>query len=129
MQTATFTVRQATPDDRSAALRVCLLTGDEGYDASDQYVYDPDALGKRWVAPYLDLQPDLAFVLEDEDGLVCGYCLAALDSTEFAKRLQEEYLPPLQAIHPDHRSQDFQNKQRRIFFKQKRRYSWSFCVP
>ena len=101
MQTATFTVRQATPDDRSAALRVCLLTGDEGYDASDQYVYDPDALGKRWVAPYLDLQPDLAFVLEDEDGLVCGYCLAALDSTEFAKRLQEEYLPPLQAIHPD----------------------------
>ena len=53
MQTATFTVRQATPDDRSAALRVCLLTGDEGYDASDQYVYDPDALGKRCKAVFL----------------------------------------------------------------------------
>lgn len=97
-----FVVRSATPADRAAALRVCLLTGDEGADATSLYPADPDALGKRWVAPYLDLEQYLAFVLEEvASGRVVGYCLAARDTSQFAARLQEEYLPQLRRMHPD----------------------------
>ena len=97
-----FLVRAAGPADRAAAIRVCLLTGDEGADATDAYPTDPDALGKRWVAPYIDLEPDFAFILEERATReVVGYCLAALDTTAFAARLQAEYLPPLRAAHPD----------------------------
>ena len=95
-----FRVRQALPGDRAAAFRVCLLTGDEGADATHIYRTDPDALGKRWVGPYLDLEPELAFVLQDMGTQqVVGYCLAALDSAKFASRLQREYLPALRAAH------------------------------
>jgi ribosomal protein S18 acetylase RimI-like enzyme len=97
-----FVVRAATPADRSAALRVCVLTGNAGADATTLFPTDPEALGKRWVAPYLDLEPTLAFVLEEvATGAVCGYCLGALDTAAFAVRLQTSYLPPLRAAHPD----------------------------
>jgi N-acetylmuramic acid 6-phosphate (MurNAc-6-P) etherase/predicted NBD/HSP70 family sugar kinase/ribosomal protein S18 acetylase RimI-like enzyme len=100
-----YIVRQATKADRAAALRVCLLTGNMGADASASYVHDADALGKRWVAPYLELEPDFAFVLEEgatKD--VVGYCLAARDTPTFSSRLQTDYLPPLRASHPDPRA-------------------------
>ena len=97
-----FLVRRATSDDRAAALRVCLLTGNAGADATDTYPHDPDALGKRWVAPYLDLEPAFALVLEETATKeVVGYCLAALNTAAFAERMQAEYLPPLRAVHPD----------------------------
>ena len=97
-----FVVRAATPADRSAALRVCVLTGNAGADATTLFPTDPEALGKRWVAPYLDLEPALAFVLEEvATGAVCGYCLGALDTAVFAERLQTSFLPPLRAAHPD----------------------------
>ena len=77
-----------------------MLTGDEGGDATDAYPFDPDSLGKRWVAPYLELEPALSFVLEERaSGSVVGYCLAARDTAAFAARLQAEYLPPLRAAH------------------------------
>ena len=101
---ARFGVRQATAADRAGVMRVCLRTGDEGADATAQYAADPDALGKRWAAPYVDLERELALVLEDRrSGEVVGYCLAALDTARFAARLQSEYLPPLRAAHANPR--------------------------
>jgi ribosomal protein S18 acetylase RimI-like enzyme len=98
---AGFTVRRALAADRDGAFRVCLLTGDAGADATSQYPTDPDALGKRWVGPYLDLEPDFAFVLTDAHDSVVGYCLAARESRDFARRLREAYLPLLRAAHTD----------------------------
>ncbi|RME92107.1 MAG: GNAT family N-acetyltransferase [Verrucomicrobia bacterium] len=95
----TFRLRRARPGDRDACYRVCLLTGDAGRDASALFPDDPDALGNLFVGPYLALEPELAFVLEDDEG-VCGYVLGALDTPTFYRRMEEEWLPPLRARHP-----------------------------
>src|SRR5947207_14720363 len=78
MVIAPFNIRRCEPRDVDAAYDVCLRTGDDGEDAS--YAFDdPKALGHIFVGPYLQLEPQLAFVLEDPQG-VCGYALGALDS-------------------------------------------------
>lgn len=93
-----FTLRRARPEDRAAAYRICLLTGDSGRDAT-QLHRDPDALGNVYVGAYFEFEPDCAFVLEDAGG-ICGYTLGALDSRDFYRRYREEWLPPLRALHP-----------------------------
>lgn len=89
-----FILRQATLGDRDAAYDVCLKTGDNGEDATPLY-QDPRLLGHLYVGPYLELEPELAFVLEDQDG-VCGYVLGALDTAQFNEGLLRRWLPPLQ---------------------------------
>ncbi len=93
-----FTLRHARPEDRAAAYRVCLMTGDSGRDATHLH-QDPDALGHVYVGAYLAFEPTFAFVLEDAAG-VCGYTLGALDSRRYYQRYREEWLPPLQAQRP-----------------------------
>jgi ribosomal protein S18 acetylase RimI-like enzyme len=93
-----FRIRLAAPTDRAAAYAICLQTGDSGRDATSLH-QDPDALGHVYVGAYLQLQPDLAFVLEDAAG-VCGYALGALDSRAFFARYEKEWLPPLRAARP-----------------------------
>jgi ribosomal protein S18 acetylase RimI-like enzyme len=92
-------IRLARPDDRPAAYRVCLETGDAGEDGTPVYGEDPDALGRLFVGPYLAFEPELALVLEDADG-VCGYTLAALDSRAFYARYDAEWRPDLVARYP-----------------------------
>jgi ribosomal protein S18 acetylase RimI-like enzyme len=93
-----FFIRSFRSGDESALYCVCLQTGDAGRDATALYD-DPLLLGHLYVGPYLALEPDLAFVLEDATG-VCGYTLGARDSRVFYERLRREWLPPLQAQHP-----------------------------
>ncbi len=95
-----FRLRAARPADRAAAYAVCRQTGDSGRDATALYREDPEALGHLYVGPYLLLEPELAFVLEDAQG-VCGYLLGALDSERFYRRMEAEWLPPLRARIPD----------------------------
>lgn len=92
-------IRRYQADDFEAAYAVCLKTGDNGADASALYS-DPMALGHLYVGPYVVLEPELAFVLEDELG-VCGYVLGALDTEEFNQQVAARWLPPLQAAFPD----------------------------
>lgn len=87
-------IRDATPDDRSAAYHICLATGDAGGDGSAIFAEDPDALGRLFVGPYLAFEPRFALVLEDAAG-VCGYALAALDSRSFYARYEAEWRPDL----------------------------------
>jgi ribosomal protein S18 acetylase RimI-like enzyme len=88
-----FRIRPYRPDDREALYAVALATGRDGDDASDLF-RDPTLLGHRYVGPYLDLEPDLAFTLEDHVG-PCGYVLGAADTERFYRRLLAEWLPPL----------------------------------
>ena len=95
---ARFRIRPAVPADEQALYDVCLRTGDSGQDATALHT-DPRALGHVYAGPYLRLEPELALVLEDEQG-VAGYVLGALDSRAFLERYQGEWLPPLRAAHP-----------------------------
>jgi GNAT superfamily N-acetyltransferase len=97
-----YTIRAATVDDTSALFKVCLLTGDSGNDASKHFEKDHDALGRRWVGPYL-CGPELPFALAlqaKNSGRVHGYCLGSLDTLSFMERLRSEYMPPLQKAFP-----------------------------
>ena len=87
-------IRPYQPKDWAATYRVCLETGDSGLDATHLHT-DPNALGNIYVGAYLRFEPELAYVLEDENG-VCGYVLGALDSKVFYQRYLQEWLPPLQ---------------------------------
>lgn len=98
-QPGPLNIRRCQPGDEAAAYAVCLQTGDSGRDAT-QFHTDPRALGNIFVGPYLHLEPDLAFVLEDALG-VCGYVLGALDSEKFYRAYQNEWLPRLQQQHPE----------------------------
>jgi ribosomal protein S18 acetylase RimI-like enzyme len=93
------TIRPYRPEDLDALYRICLETGDSGEDATSMYE-DPKLVGHVYAGPYGVLQPDLAFVVEDVEG-VGGYVLGALDSAAFEERLEREWWPALRARYPD----------------------------
>ena len=94
-----FKIRRCEPRDETAVYRVCLETGDNGKSAAHLYD-DPFALGHIFVGPYMRLVPDLAFVLEDSQG-ICGYVLGALDSKNFYDAYLTRWLPEIHRTHPE----------------------------
>lgn len=90
----TIKIRLYQPGDEAAAYHVCMKTGDHGADGEPFFREDPDALGRIYVGPYLKFSPDLALLLEDDNG-VCGYALAVLDSKRFFDRYEKEWRPDL----------------------------------
>ena len=93
MVPAPFRIRACEPRDEAAVYEVCLHTGDNGNDATP-FFNDPKALGHIFVGPYMKLEPELAFVLEDCRG-VCGYVLSALDSKRFYDAYLNQWLPEI----------------------------------
>ena len=87
-------IRGYRAGDESAAYHVCMRTGDHGGDGTPYYQEDPDALGRIYVGPYLQFSPELALMLEDDQG-VCGYALAVMDSREFFQRYETLWRPKL----------------------------------
>lgn len=53
----------------------------------------------RYVGPYTTLSPELSFVVEDSEG-VCGYVLAALDSSQFYDGFLNDWLPTIIGKYP-----------------------------
>ena len=92
-------VRRCRPADRAALYAVCLATGADGQDASRLF-RDPQLLGHRYVGPYLDLEPGLAFTLEDAVG-PCGYVLGTSDTERFYRTFLDAWLPPLREHLPE----------------------------
>jgi ribosomal protein S18 acetylase RimI-like enzyme len=90
------------PGDQAAAYYICLKTGDHGGDGEPFYREDPDALGRIYVGPYLEFEPELALLLEDDQG-VCGYALGAFDSRRFYERYETQWRPNLVAQYPEPR--------------------------
>lgn len=93
-----FLVRKFHPSDLTALCRVCLLMGADGEDASALY-RDADLLGLYFVAPYVEFEPELCFVLTG-DGSPCGYVLGTSDSDRFARRCEQDWLPTLRTRYP-----------------------------
>ena len=93
------TIRPYQPQDLDDLYAICLATGDAGADGSQIY-RDPKLLGEIYAAPYAHLHPQLAFVVEDDEG-VGGYIVGALDTYKFEMQLEEKWWPSLRIVYPD----------------------------
>jgi len=92
-------IRPYRADDLDALYEICLKTGDHGADASALYA-DPRIIGEIYAAPYGTLEPELAFVAEDDDG-VGAYIIGAADTRAFEARCEAQWWPDLRRRHPD----------------------------
>ena len=68
-----------------------MRTGDSGGDATGQYSND-DLLGDIFVLPYVDFEPDWAFIV-DNGGRARGYLVATPDTRAFVDRYRADWLP------------------------------------
>src|SRR3546814_14105424 len=57
-------------------------------------------MGSIYAAPYALLDPGLAFVAEDQDG-VAGYIVGTADTRDWEERLEREWWPTLRLRHAD----------------------------
>jgi GNAT superfamily N-acetyltransferase len=87
------TIRPFRSDDLDALYRISLATGHAGGDASHLYA-DPKLMGHIYAAPYALLEPLLALVVEDDDG-VAGFAVGTTDTTAWERRLEQSWWPAL----------------------------------
>jgi GNAT superfamily N-acetyltransferase len=92
-------IRSFEPADLEACYAISLATGFEGGDASHLY-RDPEMMGHIYVAPYTLLEPALALVVEDGDG-VSGFAVGTADTVAWEERLERDWWPSLRARHAD----------------------------
>lgn len=92
-------IRPYAPGDLDALYDISLKTGLAGGDATHLHA-EPRIIGDIYAAPYAILEPDLALVVEDTEG-VAGYMLGTLDTRAFEARQDQDWWPALRARYPD----------------------------
>jgi GNAT superfamily N-acetyltransferase len=92
-------IRPFEAADLEACYAISLATGFEGGDASHLY-RDPKMMGHIYLAPYALLEPALALVVEDGEG-VAGFAVGAADTVAWEERLEREWWPSLRGRYPD----------------------------
>ena len=97
-------IRPYSPADRDAILDVCVRTAFHGDDARG-HLTTPELYAEIWALPYVDLEPDLAFVIDDGARAV-GYVLGVADSATFRTRAEREWFPAARERHPRSASED-----------------------
>jgi ribosomal protein S18 acetylase RimI-like enzyme len=93
-----FNIRSYHPTDMSCLYRICLLTADNGQDASGLF-RDPDLPGHLYAAPYAYYEPESCFILETGNRPV-GYILGTSDSAAFYAQCEHDWLPMLRRRYP-----------------------------
>jgi ribosomal protein S18 acetylase RimI-like enzyme len=85
-------IRPVRPGDEAALAEICVRTADAGGDATG--ILDDDRIwAEIFVLPYAARHPDLAFVVETDDGRVAGYIVCAPDTDEFERWFRDEWWP------------------------------------
>lgn len=85
-------IRPFRPGDEAALAEICLRTADAGGDATG--IFEDDAIwAEIFVLPYVHRHPDLAFVVETDDGRVAGYIVCAPDTAAFEDWFQDQWWP------------------------------------
>ena len=85
-------IRPFRPGDEPALAEICLRTADAGGDATG--IFEDDAIwGHIWALPYVERHPDLAFVVEDENGTPMGYVVATDDTDGFEEWFRTQWWP------------------------------------
>lgn len=75
-------IRAFRPGDELALAEICLKTADAGADATG-VLADDDLWAEIFVLPYAARHPDLAFVVESDDGRLAGYIVGVPDTRTF----------------------------------------------
>lgn len=85
-------IRPFHPGDEPALAEICLKTADAGADGTG--ILDDDRIwAEIFVLPYVRRHPDLAFVVEADDGRVGGYAVATDDTDAFEAWFRDEWWP------------------------------------
>lgn len=85
-------IRPFRAGDEPELSRVCVLTADDGADGTG-VLSDDEIWGEIFVIPYVVRHPDLAFVVETDDGRVAGYVVCAPDTSQFEDWFATEWWP------------------------------------
>jgi len=91
-------IRPYREADLGAVYDVCVRTGDAGADARGQYRSD-DLLPDLFAGPYVFLEPDFAFVLDDGHRAV-GYVVGTPDTAAFTRAYRARWIPRLAGRYP-----------------------------
>lgn len=92
-------IRSFEARDLESLFAISLATGLAGSDASRIYD-DPRLMGQIYSAPYALLDPDLALVVEDGQG-VAGFAVGTVDTCSWERKLDEEWWPTLRRQYAD----------------------------
>lgn len=93
------TVRPYRADDHAAIYDICVRTAHEGGDSRQIYP-DLALMPSIFAAPYVFLEPDLTFVLDEGDGAV-GYVLGTADTIAFVEAFRSRWLPLMRERFPN----------------------------
>ena len=91
-------IRPYRESDHAAVYDVCVRTADAGGDARGKYHSD-DLMPDLFAGPYLFLEPDFAFVLDDGNRAV-GYVIGTPDTAAFARAYRARWIPRLAGRYP-----------------------------
>ncbi len=91
-------IRPYRDTDRDDVYDICVRTADGGGDARGMYSSD-DLMPDLFAGPYLHLEPELAFVLDDGTRAV-GYVLGTANTARWAERHRAEWLPRVADRYP-----------------------------
>lgn len=92
-------IRGVEAADLEACYAISLATGHAGGDAASLY-RDPRLMGHIYIAPYVALEPDLTFVVEDAAG-VAGFIAGTVDTAGWEARLERDWWPSLRGRYAD----------------------------
>jgi ribosomal protein S18 acetylase RimI-like enzyme len=94
----TMLIRRYEERDLAAVYDICVRTADAGGDARGKYSSD-DLMPDLFAGPYVVLEPDFAFVLDDGDRAV-GYVVGTPDTAGFVRAYRERWIPRLADRYP-----------------------------
>jgi ribosomal protein S18 acetylase RimI-like enzyme len=98
MAETTAVIRRYREADLGAVYDVCVRTADGGGDARGKYHSD-DLMPDLFAGPYVFLEPDFAFVLDDGRRAV-GYVIGTPDTAAFARAYRARWIPRLAGRYP-----------------------------
>ncbi|MCX4700113.1 N-acetyltransferase [Streptomyces sp. NBC_01373] len=101
--TPTPEIRPYAPADRPALDDICVRTAHVGQDSRPHYA-DPGIFPAIFAAPYVHLEPELAFVLDDGHGQAVGYVLGTADTPRFVEDYRAKWLPLVADRYPEPRT-------------------------
>ncbi|MER6011911.1 GNAT family N-acetyltransferase [Streptomyces bluensis] len=98
--TSSPAIRPYRSEDREALDDICIRTAYSGRDSRPAYA-DPGIFPVVFAAPYVRLEPELAFVLDDGRGQAVGYILGTADTDRFAEDFRTKWLPLVADRYPE----------------------------